>query len=233
MRLLLYTFIAGILLSGVAFGQLGSDLFQLPESPASRVPPEFQSARELFSEQAPSMAVPGKSRAILSSLLFPGTGERMLQADERGVLFTGTEIGLWLGYVGFRLYSGWREDDYQAYATQYAGVRGTNKDEQYWIDVGTYDNLDKFNEQRLRERSIEDVYPDQPAYRWDWDSYAHQLRFDQMRIQSRRAAKLASFTLGAVVLNHIVSALDVTYLYNARIQVGSGEVSYLVEVPLR
>lgn len=217
----------------VSLAQTG--LFQLPDDPASNAEiaaPDLPEARELFQSESIHPPDPGKSGVILGSLLLPGTGERMMGADGRGTLFTSMEAGLWLGYIGLTLYSHWRKQDYKAYAVQYAGVSGGDKDEKYWIDVGTYDNLDAFNDQRLRERTIEEVYPDEPAYRWDWVSRDHQVKFDRMRIQSRKAAKFASFTIGAVILNHIASALDATYLYNSQVSMQGDAVSYRIEIPL-
>jgi len=222
-----------LLMAGSLSAQWQERLFPLPKGKMSVENVELQPHMNAESAaDTKDLRTRNRGRATLSSLLLPGSGERLLGADTRGAIFTGTEVALWLSYIGFSLYSQWREDDYQAYAAEHAGIHPGGKSSQYWIDIGTHDNLNVFNEGRLRDRAIEEVYPDRPEYRWDWENYDHRLRYDEMRLESRRTAKLASFTIGAIIVNHLASALDVTYLYNTRIRVDAEQVSYQIEIPL-
>jgi len=174
----------------------------------------------------------GKKKAILASLILPGTGERMLDADARGTFFTATEAVLWLGLLGFSVYSDWREQDYQSYAKHHASVDARGKDGQYWINIAGYDNIHEYNTVKLQNRSPEDVYPITEKYSWDWESFDARYKYDTMRIESRVVSQYATFMVGAIVFNHLASALDATYLYNSRLEATENSVAYRIGVPL-
>ncbi len=169
---------------------------------------------------------------MLSSLILPGWGERRLGEKTRGTIFTSAEAVLWLGYIGLTAYSNWREQDFKSFAARYANVEPSGKPGQFWVDIGSFDNVRTFNETRLRDRRKDRVYYDTQAYWWDWPSYEIRVKYDKMRIQSRAASRDATFALGAVLVNHLLSALDVTYLYNTHFSSENGEVSYHIQIPL-
>lgn len=173
-----------------------------------------------------------RGSVMLSSLILPGWGERRLGETTRGTIFTSAEAVLWLGYIGLTAYADWRERDFQAFAANYGGVNPSGKNGQFWVDIGAFDNVRSFNETRLRDRRDDRVYQDTEGYWWDWPSYEIRVKYDKMRLQSRAASRDATFALGAVVVNHILSALDVTYLYNTHFSGNNGEISYNIQIPL-
>mgnify|MGYP005839087093 CR=1 FL=1 len=195
--------------------------------PSDVVPTEIQSLQESDS--------PGQSnkKAILASLVFPGWGERMLGEDTRGTVFTSTEAILWLGFIGLSAYESWRVQDYQTYAKNHAGIKAAGKDGQYWIDIAGYDNIHNYNDIQLQNRNPERVYPVTPEYTWDWESYDDRYRYDSIRIESRKVSQYTTFTAGAIVFNHLLSALDVSYLFNSNLQATDNSISYNIDVPLR
>ena len=175
---------------------------------------------------------PSRGAYMLRSLILPGWGERQLGYNTRGTLFTSAEVAIWLGYIGLTAYSDWRERDYMAIAADEAGVNTADMDGQYWVDIGGYDNMHDYNEERLRDRLPERVYDNEAAYGWDWPDRETRVLYDRMRIQSRAASKYATFMVGAMVVNRVLSALDVTYLYNTSFSATDGGVAYSVEIPL-
>ncbi|MBS1272092.1 MAG: hypothetical protein MAGBODY4_01230 [Candidatus Marinimicrobia bacterium] len=185
-----------------------------------------------LSKSSERIAQAGKKKAILASLILPGTGERMLDADNRGVFFSTTEAVLWLGFIGFSTYAGWRELDYQSYAKHHASVNAKGKDGQYWINIAGYDNIHDYNTVKLQNRRPEEVYPVTDEYAWDWESYDDRYTYDTIRIESRVVSQYATFTIGAIVLNHLASALDATYLYNTQLNATENSLSYQVAIPL-
>ena len=47
---------------------------------------------------------------------------------------------------------------------------------------------------------------------WSWDTRTNMKKFETMRIRSDYFAKASEYIIGAIVLNHIVSAIDALYL---------------------
>jgi len=173
----------------------------------------------LIAEVAAAPALPlqtfsepkSKGKAFLMSLLLPGLGERYCGAARKSELFMGTEIALWLGYAGFITYREWREDEYHSYAVAHAGVDPAGKTETYYIDISNYADIDAYNAAKLRQRNLADYYKDVDANYWKWESDAHRVRFDQMRLSAARADNRATFVLGAIFANHLISAIDAVW----------------------
>lgn len=152
-----------------------------------------------------------KGKAFFMSLLIPGWGQRYAGADLKSGVFFGAEVGLWLTFAGFKTYSNWREDDYRNYAATHAGVHLDGKSSTYFIDVGNFDSIYEHNEYRLRQRNTIDYYYDIDTYYWDWENEAHRDKFDQLRISSDTADNRATFALGMIVANHIISAIEAVW----------------------
>ncbi|MCF7805173.1 MAG: hypothetical protein K9N46_12990 [Candidatus Marinimicrobia bacterium] len=193
--------------------------------------------RVQFQQQQPELermdAPVSKKKAVFASLILPGWGERLLGVENRGAIFSSTETALWLGFIGFTAYGNWREQDFKSYATHKASVNPAGKDGQYWIDIAGYDNIREYNEVQLRDREPDRVYPNTSEYQWNWESFNARYRYDTMRIDSRKSEQYATFVIGAIVFNHLASALDVTYLYNTRFLSDGESMSYSISVPLQ
>ena len=148
---------------------------------------------------------------MFMSLLLPGWGQHYAEAKTKGAVFLGVEIGLWLSYAGLVAYGNWRQNDYETYAATHAGVNLDGKNNTFFIDVGNFDNIYEHNEYRLRQRNSHKYYEDTEFWFWDWDSQAHFEKFDDLRISADTADNRATFVLGAIVANHIISAVDAVW----------------------
>ncbi len=175
-------------------------LFQQAETEAE---PSLQQSSEKMSKS--------RGKAFFMSLLIPGWGQRYAGANLKSSVFFGVEVGLWLTYAGFRTYSNWREEDYRNYAATNAGVTLDGKTNTFFIDVGNFDSVYEHNEYRLRQRNTVDYYYDTEAYYWQWQNQAHRDKFDQLRISSDTAENRATFVLGTIVANHIISAIEAVW----------------------
>lgn len=153
---------------------------------------------------------PGK--AFLLSLLLPGLGERACGASTRGWAFTATEAGLWAGVVSFRLYGHWRTEDYRAYAVAKAGVDPEDKPHRYFVDIGNYPSLEAYNAAMLRDRNLPKVYPETEAYFWRWPSEVERIRYAHLRVSADKAYQRSVLLIGAVLANHLVSAIDAMWV---------------------
>ncbi len=150
-----------------------------------------------------------KTKNILFSLVLPGAGQWAMGAKNRAQFFLGTEMILWMGFFGANAYADILQRNYQSYAAVHAGATIQNKDKQYWIDVGSADNIFEFNEQQLRQRDLKAIYPEEDFYYWQWDSREHQRYYNKLRVQEHDWERRATFIVGAFILNRVVSAVDV------------------------
>jgi len=152
-----------------------------------------------------------RGKAFFMSLLLPGWGQHYAGARTKRNIFFGLEIGMWASYSGFTTYSAWREQDYKTYAATHAGVNLDGKNNTYFIDVGNFASIYEHNGYRLQQRNFNKYYQDIDFYYWQWDSQASRDKFDQLRISADTADNRALFMLGAIVANHVISAIDAVW----------------------
>ncbi|HIA90793.1 MAG TPA: hypothetical protein EYO13_00770 [Candidatus Marinimicrobia bacterium] len=149
---------------------------------------------------------------IVKSFLLPGWGEYTLEKPNRGRIFILSETALWTSFAGALIVSNNYTDLFQAYAADYAGVETSGKDRQFWVDVGNYESLNGHNEEHLRFRDYDAIYPMNSEWHWEWTSEEKRLQYRDYRVASDTWALGAKFIAGSIVMNHIVSAIDALYL---------------------
>lgn len=147
---------------------------------------------------------------FIRSFLVPGWGEYKLGRKKEAAGFFITEISLIAVAAGFKYYSAVREDDYKDLAILKAGVDSSGKDERYWVDIANYDNVEDYNAQRNIDRDFSNRYDD-PSDFWDWSSTSTRKDYDDIRISSEDGDTRFYYTIGAIALNHLVSAINASY----------------------
>lgn len=145
--------------------------------------------------------------AVVASLILPGMGELYAGSFESGKYNLMAEGGLWLTYSGFRMHANWLQQDAQTFATQHAGANFNNKDDQYSVNIGNFISIDDYNQAKLRNRENDLVYTSD-QYKWLWDSDADRAQFKDLRIRSAEINNNAKFIIGAIVVNHVISAFS-------------------------
>ena len=164
-------------------------------------------------EKAESEAAPRTSgKYVLLSMVLPGAGEWFMGHKGPAKFFLGTELALWAGYLGTQGYIGVLENDFHSYAAVHAGVNTSGKNDQFWIDIGNSDNIYTYNEKRLVERRLQDVYPEDDAHYWQWDSKTNRDKYNDMRFKQHDWKQRANIIIGGVILNRLISAIDVIRL---------------------
>ena len=150
---------------------------------------------------------------VFKSVLLPGLGEHSLGNTKRAKQFYFHEVGIWLTFIGLKTLSDLYESDYKAFASLHAGVNMSNKDYDYAVIIGDYDSYEDFIDAQLRQRdNIFYTMPENSGYEWDWDTQSNRLKFDKIRYNSGLLNKYTIFTLGGLVVNRIISMIDVLYL---------------------
>lgn len=155
------------------------------------------------------------SRAFFSSLILPGTGESYVGNETQGKIFFGIEIVGWGLVIANIINVTMRQNDYQNYAVQHGVLDRVGKDDQFWIDIGKYDSIFMYNEQRLRERDLEALYPENHFWFWQWDNPANRFLYDSKRIKTRDIEQNRLYFFAVIALNHLVSAVNALRLANA------------------
>ena len=153
------------------------------------------------------------SQYVWRSLMVPGWGEFSLNEYKRGKFFFITESILWIGMGSSFLRSNLEKQTFESYAREHAGISSGSKPRQFWIDIGNYDRREEFIAEHLRWRDYDAVkaYED-VEWDWNWNSEKQRNYFESIRIKSDRLILMGKFFIGGIVLNHIVSGIDVLYL---------------------
>ena len=159
---------------------------------------------------------------VIKSILIPGWGQKALGRKKRARVYNYFESGLILTVVGSSTFSNIKIKNYIAFASEHAAISSSEKNHKYWVDIGNYDSITDYNDEHLRNREMDDLYPDDKKWSWDWDTDANRKAFEKERISSDQLKLAATFGIGALMVNHIVSAIDVLYLKRV---IADGELS--------
>ena len=154
-----------------------------------------------------------KIHPMVKSAILPGWGEASLKNLKRAKIFRLSEISLITTCLSTYTFSNIKKSQYITFAVEHAQVDSEGKDHQYWVDIGNYQNMKSHNDEHLRFREIESIYPDNSDNEWEWDSETNRKEFESMRILSDRLAHSGKFIIGGIVMNHILSSIDALYLY--------------------
>ncbi|MGH2575287.1 MAG: hypothetical protein ACRDFC_06260 [Ignavibacteria bacterium] len=181
----------------------------------------FNQNKEIKSKKSPGLA-------FLYSLLVPGMGQLYTKRFDVGKYFLIAETSLWLGFAAFTVYGNWLFNDASAYAVYHAGIIENGKDKDFFINIGNYDNVDRYNDEMLRLGEYDKVYYPGTGYDFYWDTIENRRRYREDYLSSERIHNDRLFIVGAVLLNHVVSAVSALILtnkYNSELKKGSGGIS--------
>lgn len=146
--------------------------------------------------------------AALYSLLVPGMGELYAGGFDSGKYFLAAEGALWLTYAAFDIYGNSLRDDARAFAQAHSGANVSGKNDQYFVDLGNFLNVEAYNDKKLRDRDAEKVYDPALGYGWQWDSEASRATFRDRRVASENMYNNRKFVVTAVLINHVASAIN-------------------------
>ena len=151
---------------------------------------------------------------VWKSIIFPGWGEHALEENKRSRLFSNIEISLWTACLSAYTYSHHSMLKYKSFAVEHAGDFSSGKDKKYWVDIGNYIDIENHNSEHLRWRYFDELYDESDG--WYWDNVDNMKKFESMRIRSDYFSKTGEYIIGAIVLNHIISAIDTYYLLRVK-----------------
>ena len=171
-------------------------------------------------------------RAFGASLLLPGFGQRYVGSGLKAKIFFSAEVGLWSALLSFRHQAKWREDDYKLLAQVKAGADLTDKGDDFYDHLGFYDSRERYNKLGGIYNIDHIYYPDNSYYFWKWDSEESRLRFRDLKNDSRSFYRKANFTLGFIITNHVLSAVDAFFAakrHNRHFDSGFGGIDFKMQ----
>lgn len=155
--------------------------------------------------------------AFIYGLLVPGMGHVYSNRFSTGKYFMISEAALWLTYAAFSIYGNWLIDDSYTFASNHAGVtvNGKDKDDKFFVNVANYNNVEEYNNEKLRFGLYDEVYLPGTGYDFYWDSEANRQLYRSDKIAGDRTLNDRLFVIGAVLVNHVVSAISSVFAANS------------------
>jgi hypothetical protein len=166
------------------------------------------------------LSVSNNQKAMIASVLVPGTGEWLLGAKTKSEIFLWLDGAIWLSYAGLSWYGNSKEHDARLFAVKSAGADLNQKGDDYYRLLENYDNSEDYNTVIMRD--ARSLYPDsaeaQKEYlakhgyyadaAWDWTSDSARFTYFYQRRSARITLHQAGLVLGGVLINRLVSFLD-------------------------
>jgi len=149
---------------------------------------------------------------VFKSLIIPGWGQKTLGKPKRARFYNYIESGILLTLISSSTFSNIEKKNYKAFASRHAGISSSGKDHKYWVDIGNYNSINAYNDEHLRNREIDDLYSEDNKWSWGWDLESNRKIFENKRIRSDQLELFATFSVGALILNHLISSIDALYL---------------------
>tara|TARA_Y100000748_G_scaffold276475_1_gene252879 strand:+ start:15269 stop:15910 length:642 start_codon:yes stop_codon:yes gene_type:complete len=164
---------------------------------------------------------------VFKSLLVPGWGQHDLGYKDRSKVYLYIETGILLSFFVSTKYSNEIKRNYIAFASDHALVDSKDKDHEFWVDIGNYNSVVEYNNEHLRNREANDLYPLNTNWYWRWDNMENRNSFESKRILSDKLKLVSTFAVGGLLINHIVSSIDALYLKRKSKKNGLSIVPYL------
>ena len=167
------------------------------------------------------------------SMILPGWGENSLGYKEKGRLFLLSEYIMWSTFIfADGQYDSYRSD-YRSYAEHYANVNWNGKNNLFAARVGNYRSLYLYNLHTLQDfipanytdsNGADDTDPSHEYY-WNWENGDEQrFKYDRWRNKSENYDKAKGFIAAGIIINRIISVLDVLILERKNIL--TSEITY-------
>lgn len=173
----------------------------------------------------PLAALPKLSYSAASAIL-PGTGELALGKTTRGAFMLSTDILVWSSFFALEKEKDNLTDTYKQYAVVYAGAK-SGMPESYYQNLQNYISSDDFNRyeelfarnyyliysynpEGYEEYILANTYSDEES--WSWQNQTYQDHYKKLRRRTQKAKIYQNLSVGALVLNRVVSVIDVSLI---------------------
>ena len=155
-------------------------------------------------------------RAVLKSMILPGWGEKAMGEDSRSKMFMYMDVAIIFTHIMGKSLERWYIDEYSGYAELYANADMNGKSYSFALNMSSYNSMSDYNQDMSNQRNFDDIYSS-GDYNWSWDSVDDRYKFNDMRKSSVVAKKFAEFAIAGLIINRLISSIDVIYLKNKKL----------------
>ncbi|GBU21908.1 hypothetical protein R80B4_01810 [Fibrobacteres bacterium R8-0-B4] len=142
------------------------------------------------------------------SLALPGMGHYYIDRPKSAFVYLSVDLASLFGALVFYGLADTQEKGARSYAASAAMIRNALSDEAYWRQVGAYMDAAEYNESiELSRGNAADLYQN-PENWWHWADKEQQDEYNDLRQKARNFRVTASFFVGALVVNRILSTVD-------------------------
>jgi hypothetical protein len=160
-------------------------------------------------------------RAVLYSLLLPGLGDWYAGNKSRAKTFFVVDAAIWTTFIVFRVQGNHREESYQNFATEFAGVSGTGHSDEFYSTIGKFNTSDEYEAEFKKEHRI-DIWPDvgyeamEKYYvenrltdfqEWAWYTWEMRVDYREMRSASTLSYRRSGYIVALAVANRVVASI--------------------------
>lgn len=161
------------------------------------------------------------SRAILYSLLLPGLGDWYAGNKSRATSFFIVDAALWTTFIVFQVQGHQREEDYQEFASNLAGIESTDHSDDFYSIVGQYNSSNDYESVFKKEHRI-DLWPNvsssamESYYQqervadfeeWAWRSWEDRVDFREKRSASKLSYRRSGYIIALAAANRVVASI--------------------------
>ena len=119
--------------------------------------------------------------ALLFSLVLPGAGHYYIDRMDVGKYYFGVDAASWLGLVSLNIYGNDVQKQSRVFSVEHAKTgNAEGKDDEYYANLGSYDNIYEYNNDKLTRGEYSLLY-DVNKFYWDWDDFQNQQIYESQR----------------------------------------------------
>lgn len=176
----------------------------------------------LFSQY--DQTIKSSNFAIAASLILPGSGHQYLGRNGSALAYLAIDVFSLVGAIYSEKYSRRLFTDSKGFAGLYASAAGG--DDLYWQAVGEFDDTKSYNDAVGLNRDKDKAYESESKL-WNWADPEDRTKFNNMRKTARKYHLVSAICVGTMVLNRIVSIVDIRA--SSKFKVVKGVASVKVE----
>ncbi len=153
---------------------------------------------------------PDPKTAFVRSLAAPGWGHYYVDQGNknRGSYHIGAESVLIVSFLGFNIHSLNLRQNWYGYARLNAGVDIENRSRSFRLAVGRFNSLQEYNDYHSRARNWDLLIEDTPENRWNWQTEADRMEYNDIRNRFERIDRQLPALVGLMVVNRVVAAIS-------------------------
>jgi len=152
--------------------------------------------------------------ALLFSFILPGAGHYYINRMDVGKYFLGVDAASWIGLASLNIYGNDVRDESRTFSRQHAGINNIdNKSDDYFTDIGSFDNIYEYNNDKLTRGQYELLY-DVNNFYWNWDDIQNKNIYETQRKSSERIYNTRIVFGSLLIANRIISGISALLLAN-------------------